>query len=328
MSAAWGAAEEVPHRQAISASNIESSSSSTSEKGNMDEPNPDLQHDREVHDLVQKFTTKSEQLHLGSPFDDAEGTPLDPNCDQFRGKLWARAFYDLRYSSDEAIPRAAGVAFRDLNVWGRGSPTDFQSTVGNNILKLPALFGKGSQKIEILRNLDGLVLPGEQLCVLGPPGYDSVSALTLYQPILTCLRSGCSTLLKTIAGETYGFQVSPESHLNYQGVPAKEMSTNLRGEAIYTAEIDAHFPQLSVGDTLYFAALARAPRDIPGGISRECYAEHLRYVRQPFAPIAFFAHRTIGHHGYVWHQPYCQLEGGKRLCPRCQRRRTQKGDDR
>lgn len=57
------------------------------------------------------------------------------------------------------------------------------------------------------------------------------------------------------------------------------MNTIFRGEAIYTAEVDAHFPQLSVGDTLYFAALARAPRGLPQGISRETYAAHLRDVR-------------------------------------------------
>lgn len=91
-------------------------------------------------------------------------------------------------------------------------------------------------------------------------------------------RSGCSTLLKTIAGETHGFQVSPASYLNYQGIAAKHMKTSFRGEAIYTAEVDTHFPQLSVGDTLYFAALARAPRNIPGGVSRKRYAEHLRDV--------------------------------------------------
>ena len=57
------------------------------------------------------------------------------------------------------------------------------------------------------------------------------------------------------------------------------MNTMFRGEAIYTAEVDAHFPQLSVGDTLYFAALARAPRTVPGGVTREKYAAHLRDVR-------------------------------------------------
>jgi ATP-binding cassette subfamily G (WHITE) protein 2 (PDR) len=56
------------------------------------------------------------------------------------------------------------------------------------------------------------------------------------------------------------------------------MSTSFRGEAVYTAEVDAHFPQLSVGDTLYFAALSRVPRQLPDGINRERYAEHLRDV--------------------------------------------------
>lgn len=91
-------------------------------------------------------------------------------------------------------------------------------------------------------------------------------------------RSGCSTFLKTIAGETHGFQVSSDSYLNYQGVPASDMSTMFRGEAVYTAEVDAHFPQLNVGDTLYFSAMARAPRTLPGGVTREQYAAHLRDV--------------------------------------------------
>ena len=41
------------------------------------------------------------------------------------------------------------------------------------------------------------------------------------------------------------------------------MSTSFRGEAVYTADVDAHFPELCVGDTLYFAARARSPRNIP-----------------------------------------------------------------
>jgi ATP-binding cassette subfamily G (WHITE) protein 2 (PDR) len=110
------------------------------------------------------------------------------------------------------------------------------------------------------------------------------------RPVLTHDSSGCSTLLKTIAGETHGFQVSPESYLNYQGIPAKDMNTKFRGEAIYTAEVDAHFPQLSVGDTLYFAALARAPRQIPVGVSSTRYAEHLRDVSQSLASPNLYAH--------------------------------------
>ncbi|KAI4786745.1 hypothetical protein E4T44_13802, partial [Aureobasidium sp. EXF-8845] len=51
------------------------------------------------------------------------------------------------------------------------------------------------------------------------------------------------------------------------------MNTKYRGEAIYTAEVDVHFPNMTVGDTLYFAARARAPKTIPGGLSKAKWAE-------------------------------------------------------
>lgn len=60
--------------------------------------------------------------------------------------------------------------------------------------------GQKQHKIQILQNLEGLVEAGEMLVVLGPPG------------------SGCSTFLKTIAGETYGFHVDKYSTLNFQGM--------------------------------------------------------------------------------------------------------------
>lgn len=270
-----GTAEDDASRNPVPSTNEKTNSSSSSECDGTDVMK-DRYHNGAVQSLVRTFTTQSEQQHFGSPFTAPKDSRLDANSDNFRAKDWARAFYDLRYSSEEAIPRVAGVAFKNLNVWGKGSPTDFQSTVGNKILKLPSLFGKGTQKIEILRDLEGLLLPGEQLCVLGPPG------------------SGCSTFLKTIAGETHGFQISPESHLNYQGIPARDMNTAFRGEAIYTAEVDAHFPQLTVGNTLYFAALARAPRQIPGGVSREQYASHLRDVIMAMFGISHTVNTKVG----------------------------------
>lgn len=69
--------------------------------------------------------------------------------------------------------------------------------------------------------------------------------------------SGCSTLLKTISGETEGFFVGADSDLNYQGIPKEIMHKDFRGESIYQAEVDVHFPQLTVGQTLDFAARAR-----------------------------------------------------------------------
>lgn len=122
----------------------------------------------QVQELSRQFSAQSE--NLGSPFS-AEGNRLDPRSKKFRARDWATAFYNLRYNSDASLARVAGVSFKNLNVSGQGSPTDFQSTVGNVFLKQPSLFGQGSQKIGILHEFEGLVLPGEQLCVLGPPGY-------------------------------------------------------------------------------------------------------------------------------------------------------------
>ncbi|KAF2018873.1 ABC multidrug transporter [Aaosphaeria arxii CBS 175.79] len=250
--------------------------SSTTDSIELNEKDADQQHDREILNLARRFTTRSEYDHHQSPFTAEKGSHLDPNSGHFSAKAWARAFYNARYSSDHQIARKAGVAFRNLNVWGMGSPTDFQTSAGNAILKFPALFGRGQSKIDILQNLDGLLLPGEQLCVLGPPG------------------SGCSTLLKTIAGETHGFKVSPDSYLNYHGITPENMNSAFRGEAIYTAEVDAHFPQLSVGTALKFAALARTPQVIPGGVSRHEYAEHLRDVIMAMFGISHTINTRVG----------------------------------
>ena len=93
-----------------------------------------------------------------------------------------------------------------------------------------------------------------------------------------------------------GIKTSDDTYLNYQGmysysgcyyikltmqptgISAKDMQRRFRGEAIFNAETDVHFPQLSVGDTLTFAAQARAPRTRFPGLSRKEYACHVRDV--------------------------------------------------
>lgn len=104
--------------------------------------------------------------------------------------------------------------------------------------------------MDILSQIDGLVRQGEILLVLGRPG------------------SGCSTLLKALAGNTGGFDVAPESRVNYQGVAAHEMHDQLRGKAVYQAEVDVHFPTLLLGDTLDFAANMRAAEASSGEETR------------------------------------------------------------
>lgn len=65
---------------------------------------------------------------------------------------------------------------------------------------------------------------------------------------------------------------------NSTGIPWEIMHRDFRGECIYQAEVDVHFPQLTVGQTLGFAAQARAPSNRLPGVSRELYAEHMRDV--------------------------------------------------
>jgi ATP-binding cassette subfamily G (WHITE) protein 2 (PDR) len=185
MSAAGDTNEPIaqhPHPK-LGPSSISSSSSENDKAPALDHSD---QRERRVLELVRKYTSQSAHNHQGSPFSAPEGSELDPKSDNFRARSWAKAFYQLRYGSEDVTARVAGVAFKSLDVWGHGSPTDFQSTVGNKILKLPSLFGRGSQKIEILRDLDGLVLPGELLCVLGPPGY-APSWLYLLRPTDDCV---------------------------------------------------------------------------------------------------------------------------------------------
>jgi hypothetical protein len=96
--------------------------------------------------------------------------------------------------------------FRNLNIHDFGNPTDYQKSVGSVWLELVELVRKitrtgANRKIEILREFDGLVKSGEMIVALGPP------------------VSGCSTLLKTIAGETNRIYVTEGSKLNDQGIP-------------------------------------------------------------------------------------------------------------
>ncbi|KAG5809501.1 hypothetical protein H9Q74_012039 [Fusarium xylarioides] len=238
----------------------------------------------EMLQLARRLTTRSQGV--GDPaslFPLPEDGPLNPNSDQFNARKWAKAFYKARKDALEGNPpKTTGFAFQKLNVYGFGTDTDFQKSVGNIFLDAIRLakrvINKKQERVDILHDLEGVVHSGEMLCVLGPPG------------------SGCSTFLKTVAGDTHGFHVQDEgsSPINYQGIHPKHMKSAFRGEAIYTAEVDHHFPQLTVGDTLYFAAAARCPRIIPGGVTRKEYIEHLRDVTMAIFGISHTKNTRVG----------------------------------
>ena len=238
--------------------------------------------DKKVHKLARQFTALSGLSGI-NPFD--HENERDPRIDPSHPNFTARAYAEsvLKYSRNDpnAVPmRQAGISFRNLNVHGFTGGNDYQKTVANAPLMIGAyarrLLGSKGTEVKILRDFDGLVRAGEMCVVLGPPG------------------SGCTTFLKTVAGETHGFYVDDGSEINYQGISPKDMHSRYRGEAIYTAEVDVHFPQLTVGETLSFAAEARAARKPLGGLTRRQYADHSRDVIMAVFGISHTVNTRVG----------------------------------
>ncbi|GJN71555.1 hypothetical protein PLIIFM63780_006109 [Purpureocillium lilacinum] len=234
----------------------------------------------DVHRLARQLTSQSHGAP-GALFPVPADGPLNPESPDFNARKWAKAFYNLRKDALEGnSPKTTGVAFKNLSAYGFGTETDFQKSVGNIFLEAGTIlkkFVRGStRRIDILRDLEGVVTEGEMVAVLGPPG------------------SGCSTFLKTIAGETHGFHISNNATINYEGIKPKQMKSAFRGEAIYAAEVDEHFPYLTVGDTLAFAAWARCPKTIPDGVSQREYIEHVRDVTMNILGISHTKNTRVG----------------------------------
>ena len=82
--------------------------------------------------------------------------------------------------------------------------------------------------------------------------------------------------------------------MKLQGIPWDVMHSRFRGEVIYQAEADIHFPQLTVGQTLQFAALGRTPKNRLPGVSREVYARHLRDVVMAIFGISHTVNTRLG----------------------------------
>lgn len=157
-----------------------------------------------------------------------------------------------------------GVAYKNLRAYGQASDADYQANFANAIHRfightIRDIRSRNSDvgQFDILKPMDGLIKPGELTVVLGRPG------------------AGCSTLLKTIAGQTYGFHVDNKSVISYDGLTQSEIIKHYRGDVVYCAETETHFPHLTVGQTLEFAAKMRTPQTRPEGITRKIYANYM-----------------------------------------------------
>jgi ATP-binding cassette subfamily G (WHITE) protein 2 (PDR) len=132
-----------------------------------------------------------------------EDPALDPTSQHFDVYKWVKAV--LRAADKANVKfRRASFCFKNLDVSGSGSAVNFQSNVAS-VFMIPfrlreyVTFGKRPEK-RILHCFKGVVKSGEMLLVLGRPG------------------SGCSTFLKTIAGELRGLKRGITSVLHYNGI--------------------------------------------------------------------------------------------------------------
>jgi ATP-binding cassette subfamily G (WHITE) protein 2 (SNQ2) len=119
---------------------------------------------------------------------------------------------------------------------------------------------------KLLDNFSGTIRPGEMLLVLGRPG------------------SGCSTFLKMIGNQRFGFE-EITGDVTYGGTDAKEMSKKYRSEVLYNPEEDLHYATLKVKETLKFALKTRTPgkESRNEGETRKSYVEEfLRVVTKLF----------------------------------------------
>ncbi|KAI9741562.1 MAG: hypothetical protein M1818_004368 [Claussenomyces sp. TS43310] len=151
-----------------------------------------------------------------------------------------------------------GVIWDGLTVTGTGGVTNFVQTFPDSFVSFfnvvgPVMrmlgLGKKGRDVDILKDFRGVTKPGDMVLVLGRPG------------------SGCTTFLKVIANQRFGY-TSVTGDVSYGQFDAATFAKKYRGEAAYNQEDDVHHPTLTVGQTLGFALDTKTPGKRPAGMSK------------------------------------------------------------
>ncbi|KAF8416806.1 ABC-2 type transporter-domain-containing protein [Tirmania nivea] len=160
-------------------------------------------------------------------------------------------------------PKRIGVLWQDLTVSGIGGVKNYIATFPDAFISFFNVFAtaasilglnKKGREFDILKNFRGIAKPGEMVLVLGRPG------------------SGCTTFLKIMANQRYGY-TKTDGDVLYGRFPAITFGKRFRGEAVYNQEDDIHHPTLTVGQTLGFALDTKTPAKRLPGISKTEFKE-------------------------------------------------------
>lgn len=182
-------------------------------------------------------------------------------------------------------PKHIGVYWDGLTVRGMGGMTNYVKTFPdvlvdsvNFITPLLGLLGFGKKGVEstLLDNFKGVCKPGEMVLVLGRPG------------------SGCTTFLKTIANQRYGY-TGVTGDVFYGPFTAKEFA-KYRGEAVYNQEDDLHHATLSVEQTLGFALDVKMRGNLPAGITKKRFKTDVIDMMLKMFNIEHTRHTVVGGH--------------------------------
>ncbi|ORX96976.1 ABC-2 type transporter-domain-containing protein [Clohesyomyces aquaticus] len=152
-----------------------------------------------------------------------------------------------------------GVVWDNLTVSGIGGVKNYVKTFPDAFVSFfnvyataKAILGLGNKgrEFDILKNFKGVAKPGEMVLVLGKPG------------------SGCTTFLKVISNQRYGY-TKVDGEVLYGPFDSAFYEKRYRGEAVYCEEDENHHPTLTVGQTLDFALETKVPGKRPAGLSRK-----------------------------------------------------------
>lgn len=161
-----------------------------------------------------------------------------------------------------------GVIWDDLTVRGIGGVKNFVKVFPDafvDFFNVPGTImswfglGKKGREFDILRGFRGVVKPGEMVLVLGRPG------------------SGCTTFLKVIANQRYGY-TGIDGEVLYGPFDSATFEKLYRGEAVYNQEDDVHHPTLTVGQTLGFALDTKTPGKRPQGLSKAEFKDRVIHL--------------------------------------------------